>query len=254
MVLRRLDVVKEVKGEKMNHVNDVPDCNMHESLVSYLYDEATAEEKKRFEAHLSQCAACKSELASFHSVRDQLQQWQLDDLPVLRIEARQTKSQRSFVEIVRELFLVMPLWAKGAGALATAMLVFAVMGTEVRIGKDGFSYRADIMRTEKNITAPQPDLEQVRAELRMMVNTMIVESEQQQAEALRVKLTSLESQLQNMKSDELTKLAANIQQQRERLRVLERDVDRRAGMDLTDILFSTLAEDSDNGSRKEVSN
>jgi hypothetical protein len=239
----------------MNHVNDTPDCNMHEALVSYLYDEATAEEKNRFELHLAQCAACKRELASFHSVRDQLQQWQLDDLPVLRIEAaRQTNSQRSFVELVKELFTVMPLWAKGAVAVATAMLVFAVMGTEVSIGKDGFSYRADIMRTEKNAVAPQPDLEQIRAELRTMVGTMIVESEQQQAETLRVKLVNLESQLQNMKSDDLTKLAANIQQQRERLRVLERDVDRRAGLDLTDILFSALAEDNDNGSRKDASN
>jgi hypothetical protein len=36
--------------------------------------------------------------------------------------------------------------------------------------------------------------------------------------------------------------------------VLERDVDRRAGLDLTDILFSALAEDNDNGSRKDASN
>lgn len=247
--------MKEVNGDKMKYTDDTHDCDMREALVSYLYNEATAEEKNRFEAHLADCAACKRELTSFHSVRDQLQQWQLDDLPVLRIEAaRQAKSQRSFVEIVKELFSITPLWAKCAGALAAAIFVLAVMGTEVSVGRDGFSYRADILRTKKETAVPQPDIEQVRAELRTMVNSMIIESEQQQAETLRVKLTNLESQLQNMKSDELTKLAASIHEQRARLRIVERDIDRRAGLDLTDILFSTLAEDNEKGSPREGSN
>jgi len=236
--------LKQGSGDKMK--DTTPNCNMREALVSYLYDEATVEEKRNVEGHIAECEACKLELASFNRVRDQLQQWQFDDLPVLRIEtaAQPTKSQRSFIEIVRELFSIMPLWAKGLGAVATAMLVLAVMGTEINVSKDGVSYRADILRTKKESAAQQPDLEQVRTEMRAMVNDLILESEQQQAEALRVKLTAVESQLQNMKSDELSRLAASIQQQRERLRVLERDIDRRAGLDLTDILFSTLAEEN----------
>lgn len=237
----------------MNHINDKPDCSMREAIVSYLYDEATMEEKSSFERHLSECEACGRELTSFSRVRDQLQQWQLDDLPVLRLEtaAAPSRAQRSLIEILRELFSIMPIWAKATGALATAMLVLALLGTEVSISKEGFSYRADILRTNKTANVAQPELEQVRAELRMMVNEMILESEQQQAEAMRVKLTSLESQLQNMKSDELMRLAASIQQQRERLRSLERDIDRRSGLDITDILFSTIGEESERGSRAE---
>lgn len=224
---------------------------MREALVSYLYGEATPKESRSFERHLSECAACKQEFASFGRVRDHLQQWQLDDLPVLRIETAVGRTQRSFTEIIRELFSVMPLWAKAMGAVATAMLVLALLGTEVSISKDGFSYRADILRTKRDANVRQQEIEQIRGELQAMVNNMILESEQQQAETLRVKLTTLESQLQNMKSDELARLAANIQEQRARLRVLERDIDRRAGLDLTDILFSAIAEESENGSRAE---
>jgi hypothetical protein len=164
-----------------------------------------------------------------------LQQWQLDDLPVVRVE---TQPRRSFIVVLRELFTVMPLWAKAAGAVATAMLVFAILGTEVSIGRQGFSLSADITRSNK-----QKDAENLRAELQLMVNDMIVASERQQKDELRMKLVALESQLQNMHQADLSKLAANIEEQRARLRNVERDIDRREGLDLADILFSSVTED-----------
>jgi hypothetical protein len=67
---------------------------------------------------------------------------------------------------------------------------------------------------------------------------MIADGERQQKEEIRLQLVGLESQLQNMRSADLAKLATRIQEHQQRLRSLEQDIDRREGLDLTDILFS----------------
>ena len=60
-----------------------------------------------------------------------------------------------------------------------------------------------------------------------------------------MKLVSLESQLQNMHSTDLAKLATRIQEQQARLKSIEQDIDRREGLDLTDILFSETSKPSE---------
>ncbi|MCI0487701.1 MAG: zf-HC2 domain-containing protein [Blastocatellia bacterium] len=229
--------------------NKTPDCNMREALIAYLYNEATPEEVRRVEPHLKECAACRREMAAFESVRGMLQQWQVDELPGIRVVATsQGASVRSMLELLRELFTATPLWAKAFGAVAMAVLVLAVMGTEVKIGREGFSLRADIMRRGPGESAALPDqrepnpekIELTRAEVKALVDQMILESERSESVELKAQLVGLESALQNMKSDDLARLAARIQQQQAQIRTLERDIDRREGLDLTDILFSEL--------------
>src|SRR5215831_6205969 len=110
----------------MNDTNRTSNCNMHEALVSYLYDEATPEEIRSVEVHLKQCSACGEELAAFERVRSMLQQWQLDDMPIVRIAA--PAQRRSALAVLREFFTVAPIWVKGLGVVAAAMLVLAVIG------------------------------------------------------------------------------------------------------------------------------
>jgi hypothetical protein len=220
---------------------------MHESLVTYLYGEATPEESSLFEAHLSACAACRQEADGFERVRGMLQQWQLDDLPVVRVETMPAR-KRSMLEAIKELLLVMPVWAKAISVVAAAIVVLAALGTEVSIDGNGFRMRADLLRrggaapVAATLTADPngAGIEQLRVELRAMVNTLIVDSERQQSEQFKAQMVSLESQLQNMRSTDLARLAETIQQQRARLRMIERDIDLREGYDLTDILFSEL--------------
>lgn len=237
----------------MSNKQKTPNCNMHEALVSYLYDEATAEESRRVEAHLTQCTACKQELHSFERVRGMLQQWQLDDLPVVRVVAERPSGERSMLGVLKELFSLTPLWAKALGALAMAMLVLAVIGTDVSVGRSGFSFHADLLRRDRTAqpidvadgknTGPSnsSNIEQVRTEVKTLVNQLIAESERQQKEEIKAQLVSLESQLQNMHSADLAKIATRIQEHQARLKTLERDIDRREGLDLTDILFSEVS-------------
>ena len=92
---------------------------MHEALVAYLYDEATAEERVLLNAHLTDCASCAQELQAFERVRTMLQQWQIDDLPVVRVVSEKP-TKRSLLTTLKELISVTPIWAKALGAVAMA--------------------------------------------------------------------------------------------------------------------------------------
>lgn len=236
----------------MTDTNKTPDCTMREALMSYLYDEATPDEARRFEQHLTACAACAQELTAFRRVREQLQHWQLDELPIVRVVADPHPARRSAFSVLKELFTVMPIWAKALGVVAMAMLVLAVTGTSVSVGRDGFSYQASMFGSKQSVEKPaalQPQnanyvsaeqLEQARAEMTAAVSRLIAESERQQKDDLAARLVSLESQLQNMHAADLAKVVARIQEHQAKLKTLERDIDRREGSDLTDILFSEL--------------
>lgn len=223
---------------------------MHELLVTYLYGEASRDECARFEAHRDACAACRQELAAFEQVRETLQQWQLEDLPQVRVVVEPPRP--SALQLLKELFVVMPLWAKGFGAVATALLLFTALGLEVSVGGDGFKMRSQLFgggespatATTANPGAPLPvalsdaQLNQLRAELLKEVEVKIAASEQSRQEELRARFVSFAEQLQGMRSADLIKLAARVQEHNAKLKNIERDIDRREGLGgLSDILF-----------------
>jgi anti-sigma factor RsiW len=243
--------MKEVSGDEMSETNKT--CQMQEAMMAYLYKEASDTDARRFEAHLNECAACRQELAGFERVREQLQQWQVADLPVVRVVADVPQARRSFLAVLKELFTVMPVWVKAASVAALALIVMAVTGTSIRINRDGFAFNARMIGTSPaseqsgTITKPaQPQtvsneqIEQLRANLAALVSQKIADSERQQKEELRAQLVSLQSDLQAMRSTDLAKIVARVQQHQSRLQTIERDLDRREGSDLTDILFSEM--------------
>jgi hypothetical protein len=171
----------------------------------------------------------------------------------VRVVADAQPSRRPFLAVLNELFGVMPLWVKAASVAAVALIMMAVTGTSVRINRDGFSLSARMIGTPSSNEPPavttnpvQPQvasneqIEQLRANLAALVSQKIADSERQQKEDLRAQLVSLQSDLQAMRSTELAKIVARVQQHQSRLQTIERDLDRREGSDLTDILFSEL--------------
>jgi len=239
-----------MSGEEMNTQNN---CDMHEALMSYLYDESTPDEKLCVESHLTDCAACKQELHAFERVRGMLQQWQLDDSPVVRIVTEQGRGKRSIVAVLKELISVTPIWAKALGAVAMATFVLAVLGTDVNVGRGGVSFHADLLRRNRAaepangggqqnlISSDRAGIEQIRAEMKSLVNQLVADSERDQKERIKAELVSLQSELQTAHSADLAKVISRIQEQQTRLKTIERDIDRREGLDLTDILFSEVS-------------
>jgi hypothetical protein len=230
----------------MTDTNKTPNCNMREALMSYLYDEATPEETRLVESHIKECASCSRELNEFRQLRARLQQWELTDLPVVRVNL--PDPAKSFLSVFKELFALTPVWAKACGALAAAMLVLAILGTDVSIGQNGFALRMGFLgignRSTAGQTSPngQPGVVQAaltKDQVAGMINQAILDNEKQQKQALETQITAIEAQLQHAHSADFARLSASVQQQRERIKGLEQDIDRREGLDLTDILFSS---------------
>ena len=127
----------------MQNINERPVCHRAEDLVTYLYNEATAEEARDFSAHMQQCDACRAEFRVFHQVHDSIIAWRNEtigaSLPVSTGATNpvvvtggfvQHEGKLSALAALREFFSVAPLWLRGAtafaGLLLCALIVFAV--------------------------------------------------------------------------------------------------------------------------------
>ncbi|MGH9821816.1 MAG: anti-sigma factor family protein [Blastocatellia bacterium] len=230
----------------MTDNNKTPNCNMREPLVAFLYDEASPEEARLVESHLKQCAACSQELQQFRKLRGMLQQWELDEMPVVRVSPPPRKS--SFAGALKDLLTLTPVWAKACGGLAAAMLLLAVMGTDISVGQGGFKLKMSFLGMGKSpdvLPVAQTGQPQVistgltKEQVETMINQAVLQSEKQQKQVLEAQLTGLESQLRQAHSAEFARLSASVQQQRDQIQGLEQDIDRREGLDFTDILFSS---------------
>jgi len=233
----------------MSDDKKTPACSNHEDLVSYLYGEVTPEQARRVEIHLAGCSRCDEEIAGFRRVRTALQEWELNDMPIVRVAL--PPQRRSALSILRELLGVAPIWAKALSAAAAVMLLLAVMGTDITIGHGEFHFGSRLLGW---VATPQPSpkvepspkiVEAMTAdEIKAFVNKQILESEHAQKQALNSELARLEGQLKNAHSSDFTKLALRVQEQRDQLKNLQRDIDRREGLDVTDILFSSSGDRS----------
>lgn len=211
-------------------------CVMREELVSLLYDEASPGEAARMQAHLAECDECSRELSEFERVRTLLRRWELDDVPVLRIAPQH--SRRRALELFKELLAITPIWVKSLGAVVAAVLVLAVVGAEVRLGPGGFSFKTGLFGSSAAEQRP-PDSQQLSdARIREIVNDLMAASARQQKGELHAELQRIEAALQEAHASDLARLASRIKDYRIRLDTLERDFDRREGLDLADILLS----------------
>ena len=105
----------------MNNKNH--ECDRKEDLITYLYGEATATEKKSFEQHLNECKERGEELKASGRVGNDLRAWQVGFAPRTELVF-----QRSKLDVLRELISLFPFWARGlAMAGAAAVIVVAAL-------------------------------------------------------------------------------------------------------------------------------
>lgn len=159
----------------MNKIQETNPCGRGEQLVGYLYGEATKDERAGFEQHLSQCAACRDELAAFTQVRESVGEWRAEVLihapaiaaldaipaaappPTFRVEP----APRSAWDALREFFALSPAWLR-FGSVAAALVVcalaaLAVANVEVRREHGSLAVRTGVWRSNPALTnAPQP--------------------------------------------------------------------------------------------------
>ena|SRR5437773_331564 len=108
-----------------NHV-----CDRTDDLVAFLYHELDEKDARSFELHVSECAGCERELASFGAVRESIVSWRDASLgttwaPSSVNEDRQpvfeTITRPSAFAAIQGFFNLSPLWLKGAAAFASVL-------------------------------------------------------------------------------------------------------------------------------------
>jgi hypothetical protein len=132
-----------------------------EQLVSYLYDDLSAEDAAAFERHLRGCAACREELAGFRGLRSTLSTWAppQPDLAFEVVDTRGPAFPHAHPPAVAHTSW-RAWWTPAAGLAAAAVLVLAAASAlahvEIRSGADGFSIRTGWNTTATANAAAQP--------------------------------------------------------------------------------------------------
>lgn len=113
-------------------------CAFGEQIVTYIYDEANAKERKEFESHLMNCLPCADEIAGFGLVRSSINQWRKEEFfalesPALQIPVTLTQTVKSgklsWIDEFRKLFSFSPAWVGGFAALLICLgLVWLFFG------------------------------------------------------------------------------------------------------------------------------
>jgi hypothetical protein len=111
-------------------------CQDKERLIAYLYDDQSAEERDRVEAHLAECRVCAQEIAELRGVREQLTEWRAPDADlgfrIVKEPPAAPARQRSWV----------PAWAAlPAAAIVVLAVSAAVANVEVRYDATGVTLR-----------------------------------------------------------------------------------------------------------------
>jgi len=110
----------------MNETQNSPTCERASDLIAFLYNEATAEEKREFELHLKECSGCSEEVASFGLVRESITAWRDEALSGFVSTPLPNKAtKKSAVAALRQFLDLSPLWLKGATAFA--VLAFCLL-------------------------------------------------------------------------------------------------------------------------------
>jgi hypothetical protein len=173
--------------------------NQHkEQVLSYLYDEMTADEAQSFERHLKECSACQKDAEDFRVVRQALTAWQLEDVPhiALRIEPRPAGG---WLDLLR----AWPVWTRLVASAAAAMLLLAIFNVQISYtGSDGFQFRASLLpRSVSQNSQPGLTQEQTVALIQAIVQQDNEQRQQEVAAAVDAMAKQLKAEHQQMLVD-----------------------------------------------------
>jgi putative zinc finger protein len=186
-----------------------------EKVLDFLYEEISEEERAEAILHLKACSSCNAEVNEFKLVRSDLAEWKD---PAGR-DFSITVPYPSPLRFLKE-WLIPEHWGlRNVMALATTftillLVAFSVLGTEVEISKNGFAFRADLLRrsdsAHSNLSEPRPPQasqaalnlpspvsaqEPVKADILREVTRMIQESENRQEQLVKSEEIRLVNQL-----------------------------------------------------------
>jgi hypothetical protein len=200
------------------------DCGRKEDLMTYVYGECPTDLERSFKQHLHECEGCRSELAGFSAVRDNLQSWQIESVPRLNLDFA-SERPRSLRAIFNELAAALPAWFRYGTAFAAAcsliLVMLAVLNTQVRYDQNGFSVQLALFSggkkdADRNSVAMKEEMETAARE---MVAKIVTEKQAQIKLDLENQITQLNREISEKNSAALSRATLELKmEQRERLK------------------------------------
>ena len=180
-------------------------CGKKELLVTYLYNEISQPERAEFERHLGSCGTCHNELQAFQGVREELSTWQVPFVPHIEVI-----TPRTAVDALRDFVRLVPGWLKLTSGFATAaamaLIIFALTGTRISVGKGGFEAKFGVKEITPVASEPATPATSMtvnslsRAEAEQMIQAAVAQAQAQaqlQTQAQLAKLNAAhQAQLQ----------------------------------------------------------
>ena len=119
-------------------MTDARPCVEYETLVAYLYAECDEDERRRFEAHLTDCDACQHDVNALGEVRRHLAAWVSpeQDLGFAIVSPSDRQA-----EVARAWWWRVPVWAQVAAAVLVLGVAAGIARLDVRYGPDGVALR-----------------------------------------------------------------------------------------------------------------
>jgi hypothetical protein len=120
-------------------------------LVAYLYDDIDAPDRVAFEAHLTTCLLCRSDLAELRGVRETLGRW-VPPEPARAFSHQSTATgHQSWSPAPRAWWHTVPVWAQVAAAMLVFGVSLSIANLDVRYDRNGLN-----VRTGWSTSAPAP--------------------------------------------------------------------------------------------------
>lgn len=110
-----------------------------DALVAYLYNEGDAPDRRKFEDHLRECAACAAEVAALSGVRTELSLWAPPGAELGFTVVQKAAAPRP-ADVLRpaQWWNTVPAWAQAAAAVLVLAVGAAIANVQVKSGPDGF--------------------------------------------------------------------------------------------------------------------
>ncbi|MBZ5536185.1 MAG: zf-HC2 domain-containing protein [Acidobacteriia bacterium] len=186
-----------------------------DKILDFLYEEISEEERAEAVLHLKACSSCNAEVNEFKLVRGDLAEWGDPAARDFSITVPYPSPLRFFKQwLIPEHWSMRNVMALAIASALLLLVAFSVLGTEVEFSKNGFAFRADLLRrsdsrrsniadlrpaavTPASLPLPSPvsTLEPVKSDILREVTRMIQESENRQEQLVKSEEIRLVNQL-----------------------------------------------------------
>lgn len=174
-------------------------------MMDYIYEELSSEQKPLFEAHLSQCAACRAELAGLQQTAAVLAEWsEADAVAISPIRL----NRPSWWQRLQESWLTQaPGWAAGL-AVAAMLLLFLLAAFNTRISSTEGRWQ---IHMSLRAQPPAPALPEGAI---VMTRQDLLDLEQRRWQAIQAYVAQSEVKQQKEMTQAISRLARAVQAQR----------------------------------------